>query len=270
VRGRIIVHAIGEPATTLKVRSPGGFPPGVQPDRLLATPSKPRNPTLAHALHLLGFAEREGIGIDTMYLDMLRDGHAEPTIVEDGGDVLCILSGGQVDLEMRTFFDGIARTAPGLEGNVRAYLAVSRLCKTVILRPMELAEIAQCTYEEARDILDRLSSAGITERLLDRSWSFRMAKPARERLRHRLAYTPHTVFEDRWEMVRAYLDSHGDISREEVAGLLNLSQNQALRTLSELVNGRGLLSPVGKARGRGVRYRLSATAGSPKLKSTSR
>jgi hypothetical protein len=66
-------------------------------------------------------------------------------------------------------------------------------------------------------------------------------------------------FSDHWELVRAYLDSHQDIGREEAARLLSLGTNQASRVLSDLYNERQLLSPVGSPRGRGVRYR-SATA----------
>jgi ATP-dependent DNA helicase RecG len=260
-RNRIVVLAIGEPTTTVKVRSPGGFPPGVQADRLLTTPSRPRNPTLAHALHVLGLAEREGIGIDTIYLEMLRDGHAEPTIVEDAGDVLCILGGGQVGLGVRGFFDGLAAATPELGENVRAYLAITRLLHKPTLRPEELALAAQCAYAEARDVLEQLTRAGSVERLLDRSLSFRLTDPARETLRDRLAYTPHTALDDHWELVRAYLDAYQDINREEAARLLGIGPHQASRVLSDLYNERQLLLPVGSPRGRGVRYRLAVTTG---------
>jgi ATP-dependent DNA helicase RecG len=261
-RGRIVVLATGEPATTVKVRSPGGFPPGVQADRLLTTPSRPRNPTLAHALHLLGLAEREGIGVDTIFLEMLRDGHAEPTIVEDAGDVLCILRGGQVDLDVRSFFDDLAAKAPDLGENVRVYIGITRLLQKPTLRPEELALAAQCTNAEARDVIEHLADAGVSERLLDRSLSFRLTDSAREKLRDRLAYTPHAALDDHWDLVRAYLDSHQDINREEAARLLGLGPHQASRVLSDLYNERQLLSPVGSARGRGVRYRLAATVAS--------
>jgi ATP-dependent DNA helicase RecG len=257
VHGRIVVLAIGELATTLKVRSPGGFPPGVLPDRLLTTPSKPRNPALAHSLHVLGIAEREGIGIDTMYLEMLRDGHPEPSIVEDAGDVLCVLHGGRVDLDVRALFDELAAGNPELGENVRVYIAITHLLKATSLRPETLATAAQCTRPEALEVLEQLCRAGATERLLDGSQSFRLSKRARERLRHRVAYTPRASVEEHWELIRAYLDTHVEIGRDDAAALLGLRPVQASRLLSSLYNDRHLLSPVGKPRGRGVRYRLT-------------
>ena len=254
--GRVVVTITGAPAATLKVRSPGGFPQGVTADHLLSTPSRPRNPVLAQALHTLGLAEREGIGVDAMYLEMLRDGHAAPEIVEDGGDVLCTLRGGGPDAQVRAFFDQLAEEDEVLGDDVRAYIAITQLLEVSALRPERLAGAAQCTRAEAVETLERLERAGTVERLLDRSLSFRLGKAARERLRSRITYAPRAPLEARWEMIQAYLDQHAEIGREEVAELLGVTGVQASRTLSELCK-RGVLEWVGQRRGRGVRYRRS-------------
>ncbi|MGH2460061.1 MAG: ATP-binding protein, partial [Chloroflexota bacterium] len=164
INGRVVVTILGDPATILKVRSPGGFPPGVSADRLLNVPSRPRNPVLAHVLHLLGLAEREGIGVDTMYREMLRDGHPSPEIVEDGGDVLCILQGGPAVEAIRSFFDSLDPTDPDLAEDVRVHIAVVQLLHATPLRPEALAAVAQCTRSEALATLDRLERAGALER----------------------------------------------------------------------------------------------------------
>jgi len=254
---RIVALFIGEPSTTLKVRSPGGFPPGVRSDRLLTTPSRPRNPVLANALHVLGFGESEGIGIDTMYLEMLRDGHVEPNIAEDAGEVLCILSGGQTDQQVRSFFDELGAATPSLRDDVRACIAVTQLLQTATLRPEALARRAQCADLEALEVLESLSRAGVTERLLTGSRSFRLTDSARGRLRRRLAYTPRATLDEHWEMIRAYLDPNVSIGRVEAARLLGVEPVQASRILSELYNSRGVLRPVASPLGRGVRYRLA-------------
>jgi predicted HTH transcriptional regulator len=49
------------------VVSPGGFPFGVTAANVLAHPSKPTNPALAHALQVLQVAERQGVGVDLMF-----------------------------------------------------------------------------------------------------------------------------------------------------------------------------------------------------------
>jgi ATP-dependent DNA helicase RecG len=257
-RGRIVVQVLGQPAATLKVRSPGDFPPGVRPERILTTPSTPRNPVLAHAVHLLGLAEREGIGIDTMYLQMLRDGHPVPEITEDGGDVLCVLSGGRVDREVRAFFDRLAEAGAELRENVRAYIAITALLLTTPLRVDALAELAQCTRDEALQTLEQLRAAGAVETLVHRGSSYRLTPNARDQLRTRLQYSTLRPLDAHWEMIRASLDTVPEIGRDDVAALLGVTPVQASRILSQLFRERGVIVPVGNVRGRGVRYRLPA------------
>lgn len=257
-RGRIVVHALGQSAATLKVRSPGGFPPGVHQERILTTPSTPRNPVLAHAMHLLGLAEREGIGIDTMYLQMLRDGHPAPEIIEETGDVLCVLSGGRVDREVRAFFDRLAEAGPELGENVRVYIAISALLRATPLRVDTLAELAQCTRDEALQTMEQLRTADAIETLVHRGSSYRLTPNARDQLRTRLPYGTLRPLDAHWEMIRAYLDTVPEIGRDDVAALLGVTPVQGSRILSQLFRERGAIEPVGNPRGRGVRCRLPA------------
>jgi ATP-dependent DNA helicase RecG len=256
LHGRVHVTIVGTPTMTLKVRSPGGFPPGVAADRLLTTPSRPRNPVLAQALHTLGQAEREGIGIDAMYLVMLRDGHRAPEIVEAAGDVQCMLRGGRADPDVRAFFDDLASADADLGDDVRAHIAVTLLLRDTPLRPEALAAAAQCSRPEALDTLERLERVGTCERLLNGSQSFRLTKSARDRLRARVAYAQRGSLDEHWEVIRAHLDVSPDVGRSVAAALLGVKSVQAARVLSDLYHERGVIEPVGKPRGRGVRYRL--------------
>ena len=255
--GRVDVWATGDPPNAVKVQSTGGFPLGVPADRLLTTPSRPRNPRLAQAMHTLGLAEVEGIGIDSLYLLMLRDGHEEPQIDEVSGDVVCHLHGGQVDRPVRDFFDDLSQTDPLLDDDVRAHIAITALIRATPLRPEALAGAAQCGLQEATNTLVRLEKAGAVERLVNGSWSFRLTRESRTRLRSRLQYPSPSSFDEHWDMVRAYLDTHPDIGRDRVADLLGVKAVMASRVLSRLYNERGVIEPVGKARGPGVRYRLT-------------
>ena len=126
-RGHIVATITGDPSSALKVLSPGGFPLGVQRERLLATRSRPRNPALANALRVLGLAETEGVGIDTMFRVMLRDGHAEPDIDDPAGDVVCRLTGGGVDPLVRDFFDELSQQDRSLGDDTRVYIAITHL-----------------------------------------------------------------------------------------------------------------------------------------------
>jgi ATP-dependent DNA helicase RecG len=263
--GLVIALATGDPPSALKVRSPGGFPVGVQGDRLLATPSRPRNLALANAFRALGLADTEGVGINTMYRVMLRDGHPEPDIVEDAGDVICRLTGGRVDPYVREFFDELSATDRSLGDDVRVYIAITDLLTRTPLRPDRLAAIAQSSADEALELLERLARVGVVERLLNQSRSFRLTTSAIDQLRRRITYPVRQSIDEHWELVRAYLDVHPAIGREDAAEVLGLMPERASNVLSQLYNQFGRIEPVANKRGRGVRYQLSGSgrAGRP-------
>ena len=250
----IVALATGSPSTTFKVRSPGGLPASVSVGRLLATGSRPRNEALARALRVLAVAEREGVGINTMYRSMLRDGHPAPEIVEDSGDVVVRLPGGAPDVALQVFFDEIEARDETLGRDAAATIAIRHLLDATPLRPEHLAALAQRTPGEALETLMALERVGIVERLLDRSRSFRLTKEARDQMGSRVRYR-RSSFDDQWEMVRAYLDAYPDISRDEVATLLSIALLRATKILSKLVR-LGRVVHVGPSRGRSVRYRL--------------
>jgi ATP-dependent DNA helicase RecG len=251
-RRQIVVQAIG--GDTVKVRSPGGFVTGIRADRLITSPSVTRNPTLAGALRILGLAEGEGVGVDTMYAQMLRAGHPAPVIDEDAGDVVVILHGSTPDTELLEYFDQLARRDRGLD-DVRTAMAVTTLLETAQLRAEELADLAQCTPVEARTTLTRLESADVVTRLVNRSRAFRLSQNARDRLARRIRYPTRRRLEEHLNLVRAFLDSAPQIGREEAATLLGVADNSASRILSDL-SREGSIVPIANARGAGVRYRL--------------
>lgn len=262
-RASIVALAIGDPVSTLKVTSPGGFPYGVQGDRLLASSSRPRNPMLANAMRVLGLGEGEGVGISTMFRLMLRDGHPEPEIYGEDGKVVCRLPGGSPNRAVREFFDGLGRRDRGLGESVRAHIAINELLQHPVLRPERLATIAQCTTEEALETLNQLSHIDAVEQLVNRSRSFRLTDRGRAQLAERLNYRTRQSLDEHWDMVRAHLDVHDEIGSADAADLLGLTRVRASNILSQLYNDRRLIEPVGSARGRGVRYKLPSRAGPP-------
>ncbi len=245
---------------TFKVRSPGGVPTGVSVDRLITSPSVARNPALARALRSLGLAEREGVGVDTMYAQMLRAGHRAPVIVEDGGAVLVTLHGGAPDVELVAFFENLARRDPGLD-DVRTAMAVTALLEQGTLRAETLAVAAQCTADEALDTLTRLERAGVLSRLVNRSKAFQLSPETRSVFDSRIRYPTRRKLEEHRELVHTYLDTAPQIGREEATDLLGVTQTSASRILASLARA-GYLVPVANARGAGVRYKLPAPSGS--------
>jgi ATP-dependent DNA helicase RecG len=63
----------------LEISDPGGFPGGVRLDNLLVTAPRPRNLLLADAFKRAGVVDRAGRGIDTMFLEPLRNGRPGPS-----------------------------------------------------------------------------------------------------------------------------------------------------------------------------------------------
>lgn len=200
--------------------------------------------------------------MDTMYDVMLRDGHPAPSITEDAGDVVVVLSGGRPDIAVRSFFDALARRDRLLGEDVRATIAVTELFLGATLRPERLAATAQCTVDEALQVLERIADAGVVERLLNRSRSFRLTTTARRALASRIRYPSRRAIEGHWELVRAFLDQTSEVSRDDVARLLGVSSARAAGVIRELVQA-NQLTFAGPRRGRWVRYRLAPGSKGP-------
>lgn len=62
----------------LDIINAGGFPPGVNLENLLKTPSTPRNRLLADVLQKTGIVERSGQGVDKIFYNTLIEGKTEP------------------------------------------------------------------------------------------------------------------------------------------------------------------------------------------------
>jgi len=254
-RATIIALAAGDPTDVYKVRSPGGFPPGVSANRLLATQSEARNPGLAEAMRVLGLADREGVGIDSMYRVMLRDGHPEPEIVEDGGEVVVRLPAGSPDLRLREYFDRVSKRRRSLAEDVRASIGIEILCRQPVVRPEGLAVASQATPADAARTLANLEQAGAVERLLNGSLSYRLTKEARGALGHRLKYRRRTALDERMDQVDALLDVLTEVGRADLIGRLGLNEVQASRVLGAMVAAERIEGTTPIRRGPGMRYR---------------
>ncbi len=72
-------------------------------------------------------------------------------------------------------------------------------------------------------MLTRLTGAGVLQRVVNGSRSFKLADPAVEILRNRITYKKPRSIDDHWQMVRAYLDSHDVIGRDDAVALLGVT-----------------------------------------------
>ncbi len=102
-----------------------------------------------------------------MYRSLLRDGQPAPEIVEDGGDVVVVLSGGPPDLAVRAFFDDLARDrrVAGGDDDVVSLIALSTLFETATLTAVRLRQRAQVTESEALAVMRSLQAAKVVSRV---------------------------------------------------------------------------------------------------------
>ncbi|MEK6647994.1 MAG: RNA-binding domain-containing protein [Actinomycetota bacterium] len=250
----VVALATGSPSNVFKVISPGGLLPGIFTTNMISTPSRLRNPNLADALRTLGLAEKEGIGIDTIYREMMKEGHPQPEITEQDGSLMVRLSGGPPDTRVLEFFSALSLKDKYLPENVRAIMAIRYLLTKPTIRPESLSVIAQCSREDALHVLEQMEEVSSIERLLNGSLTFRLSPGSRTQLTELLQYSLRSTLEEQAELVVSYLDSHPDIGREEVRTMLNVKEVRATTVLKEMVR-RELLDYVGPTRGRNVRYK---------------
>ncbi|WP_432501842.1 DUF5635 domain-containing protein [Kineococcus arenarius] len=144
---------------TLDVVSPGGFAGGVTAGSVLSARYS-RNPALADLTRAMGLVERQGVGVDRMYRDMVALGHRAPSIREETGpQVRARLVGGHPLAAVVAVTTGV--TPVVRQQDVRVVLAVHALLRDGFVTPTTLAELLQVPEDEAVDALDVVSTCTI-------------------------------------------------------------------------------------------------------------
>ncbi len=139
---------------TLRVTSPGGFFGGVRSDNIINHPPTSRNTALSAALALLRVAERQGIGVDRMFGDMVRVGHPLPDISEvDGRSVLAVLAGESPDTAWMLWLRDISSD---VRSDLRALMSLDRLARRWWIDSRDLEPHLQVTATEAEQVVQQL------------------------------------------------------------------------------------------------------------------
>lgn len=247
--------------SALQVIGPGGFTGGVTAETVL-TQRYARHPALADLFRALNLVEKQGMGVDRMYRELVALGHRPPVIVEeDGPRVRTRLVGGRPVIPVMAL---TGRIEPAVRRrDVRVALIVDDLLRHPFTTPERLAGLLQRTPQEAAEALDtagaecRVGASPLLARFKD-VWTLSPAAikavegaaPAPERrargiLNYRRPEDPGVV-------VRHWLTSHDRITSGEYATLTGLTQNGSLNHLDRLVND-GLLVR-GDGRGRNAHF----------------
>ena len=141
-----------EEDASLTVVSPGGFVGGVNGDNVLAQRYS-RSPALADATRALGLVDKQGIGVDRMYREMVTLGHRPPLIIEDPGPrVRTRLVGGRPVVPVMRL---TSRIQPRVrQRDVQIALVVSTLLRRPFVTADQLAAVLQRTPTEAAEALE--------------------------------------------------------------------------------------------------------------------
>jgi ATP-dependent DNA helicase RecG len=264
----VVVEFAGD---TLVVQSPGGFVEGVDTTRLLTTPPRARNPHLADVLRRLRIAEREGVGVDRMYRELIRVGHRPPEIVErPGPHVRCAIMGGDPNaLVLRLALEA----DPPIE-DVDIALIVDQLRRSPAVSAEVLVDVLQKPIEECAAALLRAQRCRFrADPLIDctartRRWrrpEYRYGRAVRSHFGQDLPYFRNS----RDEVVPYLVDfvrRHGRIQTSDYVELFGVSQPYASTVLRELASDdAGAILAPGRLPNRGRTAHYVAGPGFPDM-----
>jgi ATP-dependent DNA helicase RecG len=234
----------------LEISSPGGFPEGIRIDNLLVAPPHPRSPLLADAFKRVGIVERTGRGVNRMFAEQLRVGRPAPDYGRTTDQqVVAVLPGGAANLSLTRWVAEQEREGQPL--GLADLQVLSELLRERRASTDEIAAVLQRTEAETRTHLTRMVERGWVEARGERKGrTWHLSAAVYRALETPAGYIRVRGFEpfQQEQMVLAYVDAHGQISRGQVADLCAVAPAQATRLLRSLVD-RGELVRIGERRG---------------------
>lgn len=246
----------------LEVISPGGFAGGVNADNVL-TQRYARYPALSDLLRALRLVDKQGVGVDRMYREMIVLGHRPPQISEfPGPRMRTVLTGGAPVVPVIQLVDAIRPEVR--QRDVRIAVLIYHLLHKPFLTAHQAALALQSDVPDAISALEaagqttvdgqpliepykdvyRLGSGALTR--VERSATADV-RPGRQRI---LRYRRPDGQETR-SVVTEWLSVHDKITSGDYAALTGVARPNASRTLSNLV---GDLIERGEGRGRNAHF----------------
>lgn len=242
---------------SLRISSPGGFPPGISAENILTHGSVPRNSALFRTAERLGLAEERGLGVDRMFRETLQAGHPTPEIFEERSHTLVVFTRGERDRRFISFIAGLPRSE---RDSVETLLVVRSLSERPTLNADVLAKTIQKTPAEALAVLQRLAvlpDRRLVEPTRDtrnmRSPTYRFTADALRALGSSVPYNRAPLDEiDRKVML--HLREYERVSNRTLQNMFDVDVYRARDLLKRLVE-RGIIVRTSKAtRGRSVEY----------------
>lgn len=246
--------------SALQVLSPGGFTGGITADTVL-THRFARHPALADLLRALGLVEKQGLGVDRMYREMVTLGHRPPVIVEAPGPMVRVrLVGGQPVVPVIAL---AGRIEPAVRRrDVRVALIVDTLLREPFTTPQRMAKVLQRSTPEAAEALDTAAECRVdAQPLLSRFKDVWVLSPAALAIvegagpaaaRKARGVLPYRRPDSPVDIVHAWLGVHDRITSGDQATLAGITQAGALNQLDRLANDGFLVR--GEGRGRNAHF----------------
>lgn len=242
--------------TRLSVTSPGPLVQGVTVENILTTSSRPRNARLAASVRVLGLAEEAGVGVDRMYREMVRVGHAPPHFQETADQVAVTLIGGAPNTHLTRY----VVTLPQAEvDDADAMLVLFTLLTKRVLSASQLVPLLQKRVDEVEFVLRRLSTAPADmleptrETARRQHPNYRLREHVITALGPAVTYRRRTTDEYDRKVVELVREA-GTINARIIRIALDLAAVPASRLLADLVERRILVKTSEAQRGPSVTY----------------
>ncbi|GAB3594530.1 Divergent AAA domain protein [Corynebacterium faecale] len=245
--------------SSLRVLSPGGFPGEVNAGNILSN-REARYPALADLFRALGLVDKQGVGVDRMYRDMIILGHQPPLITELPGQyVECVLVGGEPVSPIVNCVRAITPSAR--QQDFRVAIILHQLLHRSFITVEILTGALQAGAQAARVALETARQSTVQAQPLIRRYKdvWILGETARSLVSS--AYDPDSAFpfvaylstvqEEQSRVVDEWLVNHDAITTGDLAELTGTARGTAKRTLETLAEN-GVVEPVGK--GRASRY----------------
>ncbi|MGL4176053.1 MAG: DUF5635 domain-containing protein [Dermatophilaceae bacterium] len=254
-----------ETDSTLEVTSPGGFVGGVTAENVL-TQRFSRSPALADAVRALGLVERQGVGVDRMYREMVSLGHQPPRLQEVAGPRVRVrLRGGQPVVPVMRLMDSIEPRVR--QSDVQVAMIVHALLHDAFVTVGEVGRLIHRTLDEASEALEAAAECrvqaeplitplkdvwllGVTARSVIRAGG----KVDIMRRRGVLAYQRPDA-QRSLRIVRSWFATHERMTSGDYAALTGVTVGAARQALERLV-GEGILAR-GESTGRNAHFVLT-------------
>ena len=223
--------------TELRVTSAGGFLDGVTINNLLSTPPIPRNRRLSDAMMKLKFVETSGRGIDIIYYFQAKYGRPAPDYSSSTkNNVIVRLAGDEANIEFCQYVMSL-----DIPPSIYEMLILNALFYQRSMNLQEISKLIQTTEMYTKEIVSGLLRKDWIELLYEHDPIY-FLKGTLKSL-NILRITKDNKNEIKKKIIELF--SNNNMTRNEIAKILNLSSYQTYRMLSSLQK-EGILKMVGK------------------------